>query len=88
MKPIVSLSHLIGNLEGKFLNYTLDKIIKEKESKYYLTIINKLYLLGYANCLRTINFIFIYKFTNLFSLNTLQKLNFYQNQTLKRTRKM
>ncbi len=79
---------LIGHLEGRFLSYTLDKILKEHNTIYYLNIINKLYLLGYNNYLQAINFIFKYKLEHLFTPEKLTKLAFYQEENLKRARKM
>lgn len=71
--------YLVSNLERRFLSYTLDKIIKEKGSKYYLGLVNKLYLYGLSNVLETINFIFIYKLEYLFKDTVLNDLLNFKN---------
>ncbi len=79
---------LIGNLKERFLSYTLNKVLNEKGTSYYLRVINNLYLLGYDNYLEGINFIFTYKLTHLFNPNVITNMSLYQESNLKRTRKM
>lgn len=72
--------YLIAYIEGRFISYTLDKIIKEKGTNYYLKIINKLYLFNLPNLLESINFIYIYKLEYLFKEIILKSLDFFRKK--------
>lgn len=82
---------LISNLSGRFLSYALDRIIK-RDTRYYLSLIDTLYLLSANNSIEVIEFIFIYHLEYLFQKEIVERLrNFLkvmqekeQNLTLER----
>jgi len=66
--------YMISSIEGRFLDYTLNKIITDKEKDFYIKIINNLYILSLPNFFETINFIFIYKLEYLFKEEIINNL--------------
>ena len=68
---------LVSKLKKVYLDYALDKIIKEKGSNYYLNLIYAFINENNNIYLKLINFIFDFKYENLFTKESLKKLNNY-----------
>jgi len=80
--------HLLSLLKGRFVSYTLDKIIKNKDIKYYLNLMKELYVLDSINLLETINFIFRYHYENLFDNSIINKITEFLDNDKEKTRSL
>ncbi|MBE6154065.1 MAG: hypothetical protein E7163_00600 [Firmicutes bacterium] len=80
--------YLLSSLNGRFISYTLDKLIKNKDSKYYLNLMKELYLINSINLLETINFIFRYHHEHLFDSKIVNKIKEYLNDDKKMNRSL
>ncbi len=74
------ITFMIGNLEGKYLDYALGKILEIKKANYFTDLINHLYLEGYSNILIVINFVFKYNLEYLFKKEILTNLRDYKEK--------
>ncbi len=78
---------LMGNLDDIYLDYALNKLLEIKGVSYFKVLINELYLDGYSNILKVINFIFKYRLENLFDRTVIDNLVLFKEKKLTLIRK-
>lgn len=71
---------LIANLNSQYLNYALNKLIKSYNPRYFLNILNNLYLFGLNshNLLEMINFLFANNLEGLFDKVTIKNITTFK----------